>query len=210
MAKDYYETLGISRGASAEEIKKAYRNLAFKYHPDRNAGDKTAEEKFKEVNEAYSVLGDDSKRAQYDRYGTADNPYENATNTYQQYQYSRGPQYQYDDEDAFWTFFSGMNNSSNYTQNSNAQFNQNWNRQYRYTWSPKNERKMSKGELWIMLWIKLAQSLLAIFFFSPLLIFFPFGFLICIGIFANGISGVIKAVSGLINYKNSNSNADGK
>ncbi len=70
--KDYYKILGVSRDASQEEIKKAFRRLALKYHPDRNQGNKEAEEKFKEINEAYAVLGDPEKRAQYDRYGTAD------------------------------------------------------------------------------------------------------------------------------------------
>lgn len=69
--QDYYEVLGVSREASDEEIKKAYRRLAMKYHPDRNNGDKAAEEKFKQVGEAYSVLGDAQKRAAYDRYGKA-------------------------------------------------------------------------------------------------------------------------------------------
>ena len=66
---DYYEILGVSRSATKEEIKKAYRKLAMKYHPDRNPGDKEAEEKFKLINEAYQVLSDDEKRAIYDRYG---------------------------------------------------------------------------------------------------------------------------------------------
>src|SRR5690606_25472033 len=72
MAKrDYYETLGVSRGASEEELKKAYRKLAMKYHPDRNPGDAEAEKTFKEINEAYGVLKDPQMRAAYDRFGHA-------------------------------------------------------------------------------------------------------------------------------------------
>jgi len=67
--KDYYEILGVSRNATKEEIKRAYRKLALKYHPDRNPGNKEAEEKFKEINEAYEVLSDDEKRKIYDLYG---------------------------------------------------------------------------------------------------------------------------------------------
>ncbi len=67
--RDYYEVLGVSRNADKEEIKKAYRKLALKYHPDRNPGDKEAEEKFKEAAEAYDVLSDDEKRRKYDQFG---------------------------------------------------------------------------------------------------------------------------------------------
>src|SRR5258708_38779047 len=69
--RDYYEVLGVSKGASVEDIKKAYRKVAMQFHPDRNPGDKSAEEKFKEAAEAYEVLSDADKRAQYDRYGHA-------------------------------------------------------------------------------------------------------------------------------------------
>ena len=67
--RDYYEVLGVSKSATADEIKKAYRKKAIQYHPDRNPGDKEAEEKFKEAAEAYEVLSDENKRARYDQYG---------------------------------------------------------------------------------------------------------------------------------------------
>ena len=69
--RDYYEVLGVQKGASDDEIKKAFRKLAVKYHPDKNPGDKEAEAKFKEANEAYSVLSDKTKRARYDQFGHA-------------------------------------------------------------------------------------------------------------------------------------------
>jgi len=84
--KDYYETLGVNKSASTDEIKKAYRKLAMEYHPDRKPDDTQAEEKFKEINEAYQVLSDDDKRAYYDRLGSA----------YSNYQQSGGPRSGFD------------------------------------------------------------------------------------------------------------------
>jgi curved DNA-binding protein len=75
--KDYYKTLGVERNASADEIKKTYRKLAMKYHPDRNKGNKEAEEKFKDINEAYEVLGDSKKRARYDQLGDSYSQWQN-------------------------------------------------------------------------------------------------------------------------------------
>lgn len=85
--KDYYEILGINRNASQDEIKKAFRKLARKYHPDVNPGDKTAEQKFKEINEAYSVLSDEKKRAEYDQFGRS--PFEQGGAWYE----GRGPDF---------------------------------------------------------------------------------------------------------------------
>ena len=72
MAKrDFYDVLGVSKNASPEELKSAYRKLAVKHHPDKNPGDKASEDKFKEAQEAYEILGDNDKKAAYDRYGHA-------------------------------------------------------------------------------------------------------------------------------------------
>ncbi len=72
MAKrDYYEVLGVQKGATKDDIKKAYRKLAIQYHPDKNPGNKEAEEKFKEATEAYEVLSDDQKKSAYDQFGFA-------------------------------------------------------------------------------------------------------------------------------------------
>ena len=74
--KNYYDILGVSKSASEAEIKKAYKKMAMQYHPDRNKGDKKAEAKFKEVNEAYQTLSDTSKKKNYDQFGSSDgNPF---------------------------------------------------------------------------------------------------------------------------------------
>ena len=88
---DYYADLGVSRDASADDIKKAYRKLAFKYHPDQNPGDKVAEEKFKKITAAYDVLGDEEKRRQYDNGGF--NPFEQTYDS-QAYQTNQSDPYQ--------------------------------------------------------------------------------------------------------------------
>jgi curved DNA-binding protein len=97
VAKDYYSILGVAKGATEEEVKKAYRKLAVKYHPDKNAGNKEAEEKFKEVNEAYEVISDPEKRKKYDRYGANWNQFNGAGQQGgHQYNGGGGQSYQYE------------------------------------------------------------------------------------------------------------------
>ena len=76
--RDYYRVLGVGKQATEKEVRSAYRKLAQQYHPDRNPGDKRAEDKFKEINEAYEVLGDAEKRARYDQLGSSYSQWERA------------------------------------------------------------------------------------------------------------------------------------
>lgn len=110
-AKSYYDTLGISRTASDDEIKKAYRKLAKKYHPDSNKGDKSSEAKFKEVQEAYDVLSDKEKRSQYDTFGRVGGPHPSGTPGAGTYTYSTsgGPGVEFDFADFSDLFESAGN-----------------------------------------------------------------------------------------------------
>lgn len=110
--EDLYSILGVNKTASQDEIKKSYRNMAFKYHPDRNAGNKEAEEKFKKINEAYSVLGDESKRRQYDMYGNS------GTNSYSQQDYQNQRTYTYYSNDDFFNDFFNNYQKNSYQRNS--------------------------------------------------------------------------------------------
>lgn len=107
--KDYYKILGVSKNATKDDIKKAYRKLAMKYHPDKNKGDKNAEEKFKEINEANEVLSDDEKRKKYDELGDNWKYYRDSGGTNEGFDWSRwtssGGSRQYDFGDTFNEFF---------------------------------------------------------------------------------------------------------
>lgn len=194
---DYYSVLGISKTATQEEIKKAYRNLAFKYHPDRNPGDKDAEEKFKKISEAYNVLGDEKKRADYDRFGSASSGY-NAENSYYQNSYQNYYQQQsYSDpfgsEDSFWQWF---NNSAG----QNSQRNTNYYYEYR---NP--EKSYSKKSLWTEFFLKVGQIIIGLFFFRFSWIIIAFGPLLCLGLIVTGFSGALNALRMIFKP-----NADGK
>lgn len=102
---DYYEVLGVSKNASGEEIKKAYRTKALQYHPDKNQGNKAAEEMFKKISEAYSVLSDSKKRSDYDRgSGEAQRSGTHAHYYAQQNPFSYGPFTQDDDDDTMFNY----------------------------------------------------------------------------------------------------------
>lgn len=190
--KNYYEVLGISKTATADEIKKAYRNLAFKYHPDRNSGDKVAEEKFKEINEAYDVLSDEKKRADYDSFGTSNSHYSGTNNSYNRNN-------DFTNEETFWNWFNG-NTSNSYGSNNSYR-----NYYYQSTNSyNKKEDYVSKKSLFKTLLYKILQVFVGLFLTNVLWII-PFGFIICIGIIINGVIGAGKALKALLQF-----NAGGK
>lgn len=190
--KNYYEVLGISKTASADEIKKAYRNLAFKYHPDRNSGDKAAEEKFKEINEAYDVLSDEKKRADYDSFGTSNSHYSGTNNSYNRNN-------DFTNEETFWNWFNG--NTSNSYGNNNTYRNYYYQSTNSYN---KKEDYVSKKSLFKTLLYKILQVFVGLFLTNVLWII-PFGFIICIGIIINGVIGAGKALKALLQF-----NAGGK
>ena len=163
--KNYYEILGLQKNATADEIKKAYRTLAFKYHPDRNPGDAVAEERFKEINAAYEVLGDESKRRNYDLYGQTDFNQTNRQNSaYGSNSYSWGQNtrhYQY----TYSSPFEEEESESNYTEGRSLYFLLN-------------------------MVLKVFQILFGLFMlrFS---VYAPLFFLVAIGIFISGITGFV-------------------
>ncbi|OJF77144.1 MAG: hypothetical protein BKP49_03140 [Treponema sp. CETP13] len=178
---DLYKTLGVEKSASENEIKKAYRDAAFKYHPDRNPGSTVAEEKFKEVNAAYAVLSDEKKRAEYDRYGSTTGYASSQENSY-----NSSGQNPYGDD--FWNW---------YQQQTNAQ-----RQQYRqsYSYSNKNwdkEPTTKKEALW-----SLIKSLLvlvgSLYFLRWSWILLPIGPILCLlGIF-RGATSFLQAIRVLV------------
>ena len=205
---DYYADLGVSKDASADEIKKAYRKLAFKYHPDQNPGDKAAEEKFKKITAAYDVLGDEEKRRQYDNGGF--NPFEqaygsqeNQSGTYQQW--TGTYQNPYGD---FWSWFTNANTAQ---QNQEENQAEDWHSNYESSaWNSQSQKQghhytrktykryYTKSGYLNMLILKLLQTVAGVWFFRFSWFIIPFGPIICIGLIIGGISGVIRAIRGLL------------
>ena len=189
---DYYEILGVPKTATADEIKKAYRTLAFKYHPDRNQGNAAAEEKFKQISQAYDVLGDEAKRRNYDLGGYADN-YSYQSNSAGNQQYQRQYQYTYSNpfgDDNFWEWF---NNAQFRSRNQQAQNTQHQYSNYDYS----QEDNQSRGAYFSTFILKALQTLVGFMFFRFSWFIIPFGPIICIGVIVNGVSGVIKSLKGM-------------
>lgn len=188
---DLYQVLGVSRNASADEIKKAYREAAFKYHPDRNAGNAEAEEKFKKINAAYAVLGDEAKRADYDRFGTtSQQPYQQAYRPSAENPFSSGA-------DPFEEMFRRAWQEQNEHDASR--------RSYTYTYygngrrSGGNVHRPTKREALSMLLKNVLTTILGLFLCTNF-IFSIIGIIMLI----SGISGIARAMQYLLTAGNEN------
>lgn len=179
---NYYDDLGVDKNASADEIKKAYRTQAFKYHPDRNPDDKAAEEKFKKINAAYEVLGDETKRRNYDLMGQTDYSAYNQ-NTYSN-TYNNGNTYTngnpFGDGD-FWQWF---NNQQYQEANTDREDN---------SYDGRDYYRSGYVNLFIR---KIIQVIIGVMFFR-ILIYLPFGIFIGLGIIINGGKGIARAWRGI-------------
>lgn len=201
---DLYTVLGVSKSASDDEIKKAYRTLAFKYHPDRNPGDKAAEEKFKKINAAYEVLGDKTKRNQYDRYGSSasySSSYGAENGSYGGAYGGYGNSYQggyNQQEDAFYQWFNSAfqqaqrQQQQRYSQQGGHD-DENWTEYFRRN----SERPMTRGESFGSLIQNLMVFGLGVFFLRYSLFILPIGPILCFAAIIKGSKGMIRAFRGL-------------
>ncbi len=187
---DLYECLGVSKSAQADEIKKAYRDAALKYHPDRNPGDKVSEDKFKEISAAYAILGDETKRREYDMYGSAD-AYANAQRSSYNQSYGQNPF-----GDSFWEWYS---------QGARSEGNQQQQYQRTYYTYRSNPTPMTMSD-YVLSLIRYALTLiLGLSLFRFAIFLFPIGPILCIAAIVNGGSGVFRSIKGILSkFNNSN------
>lgn len=185
MMNDLYSVLGVAKTATSDEIKKAYRKLAIKYHPDQNPNDKSAEEKFKEISAAYSILSDDDKRKQYDLYGSTD--------TYA----SNNRSYSTQTQDPFWEW---------YNQQTSAYDNENYSTYYSNFSDFSNgnsffNRKSSSPRTKKSAFSKLLESVLSglvgVFVLRAFWWILPIGPIIGLALLVTGVSGVVSAITAM-------------
>lgn len=180
--EDYYETLGVSKTATQDEIKSAYRKLAMKYHPDKNPGNKEAEEKFKKISVAYDVLGDEAKRQSYDANGFYGEQTSNQNSSYY------GNTYQ----DPFWQWanYSNQNNgtSNHYYYDNQQNENYGWNYSYK-----RPQKKASFSNLIFSIFI----LFICLSFARYSIFIFPIGPVLCLAGIISGIQGIVSNVKGL-------------
>ncbi len=169
---DLYEVLGVAKTASADEIKKAYKSLAMKYHPDKNPGNAEAEEKFKQINAAYDVLGDEAKRRDYDLQAN-------------QYQYQYQGQYSNEYQNQYQEYARQYQQYRNYQQEYQQQYD--YSRRYRFTRKDYFTNFILKG----------LQTFFGIFFLRYSFLIIPFGPIICISVIADGAAGLVRSLRGL-------------
>ncbi|MBR1403433.1 MAG: J domain-containing protein [Treponema sp.] len=198
--EDLYAVLGVQKTATQDEIKSAYRKLAVKYHPDKNPGNKEAEEKFKKISAAYDVLSDETKRRQYDSYGStsdysssaSSNPYGaygwGNTGTWQQ-QWNRSGTWRAETQDDYNDAFNQWFNYAR--QNQQAQ-NQNT-YYYRTTSEPQ-----TKGESFVYILQKLVILLIGLFSFRFSWILLPFGPILSIAAVVHGFTGITRGLRRLL------------
>lgn len=186
--EDLYTVLGVSKNASADEIKKAYRDAAFKYHPDRNPGNAAAEEKFKKLSAAYSVLGDEKKRADYDRFGSAD---AYAQSAYNQSAYNGG----FNEDNPF-----GFDFWSWYEQAQKEASSQNRSSFYRYSYTDENDGQTHKKDVFAALLRHILSFGAGLLFFRYSIILLPFGPILCLAAVINGFIGIVRSLKILFSF----------
>lgn len=217
--EDLYQTLGVSRNATADEIKKAYRALALQYHPDRNPGDKAAEEKFKQISAAYDVLGDETKRRQYDSYSSnspfgagfgagqphrgagSEDPFE-AWWRSGSWRQQGGSQQQYGSSgyDPFAEWFGGATRSDSSTSDFRQSYGSDgYGQQYgNWRWYTRQRPpRHSRSQSFVLLIQKFLVFVLGVFFLRFWWLLFPIMPIVCFSAIVNGITGMIAAIRGL-------------
>lgn len=189
--EDLYETLGVQKNATQEEIKSAYRKLAMKYHPDRNPGDKSAEEKFKNITAAYDVLGDETKRRNYDSFGSASYGQQQYNQSYNPWgAYGFGGSTGSNQGDPFWQWTNyGNQNSSNGERRTYY---------YRYEDPKKN---YSRGDWFAELLRSVALFVFCLLFIRFSLFIFPIGPILCLAGLFKGFTGAAKSLCGIFSPK---------